>query len=128
MCRCRKLGSVELCDELFRDLVAIAGGGFEMRPVEDGYVTAAVLDEARFLQGAGDECDGGAPGAEHHAEELLGEVESVGLGAILGHEEPACEALFGFVQPVTTGDLAGADALLLNEFENAISDFVRGTV
>lgn len=111
--------------EGFGDLIALAGCGFEFIAEQDLHVTAMIFDESALLQRSRDDGHGGTAGAEHHGEEFLGEVEGIGLRAILGHEEPAGEALFGLMQAVTTGELPEVEGLLLHKFENAASDLRR---
>jgi len=91
---------------LVKDAVAGAGGGFQAIATENADATTFVGDEAAALEDAGDKGDGGAAGAEHLCEELLGELEDLGTGAIKGREEPTGEAFFGAVEAITAGDLA----------------------
>ena len=44
---------------------------------------------------------------------------------ILNHEQPAGEALFRLVKPVTGGNLAETQGFFLNKLENAGADLLR---
>lgn len=57
------------------------------------------------MQQAGGEADAGAVGAEHGGEKIVGDWENSGVDAILGHEEPAGEALLNSVQAIARGGL-----------------------
>jgi len=102
---------------LLGDGVAGAGGGDETLAIDDAEVAAAELDGAGAFEDARGPGDGGAAGAEHVGEELLGEIDPVGADAVLDHEKPAGEALFGEVQTMAGGDLPKAGGLALDELE-----------
>jgi hypothetical protein len=106
--------------------VAVACRFFESRAGDDGDLAATVADEASLLEGAGDECDGGAASAQHVGHEFLGHDHGVLIGAVAGHEEPASEALFGLVKFIAGGDLLECNVLLLNEFEDAVAQLAGG--
>ena len=53
------------------DVVAIAGRGFQLGFVENGYVTPSVGDHSRFLQETGCHANCGAAGSQHLRQKLL---------------------------------------------------------
>ena len=102
------------------DSVALAGGLFEAGSIQDDDFTSGVADEACVLEGFGGYADGGAVGAEHIGEVLVGQEEGGGLGAVGGEEEPAGEALGDAVVGVASGGLRGLDELGLDGAEDEI--------
>ena len=77
---------------------------------------AAVVDELLLLQLLGGQGNAGAPDTQHHAEELLGQDEPVGLDAVMGHQEPPAASLLDGVKAVAgrrLGDLVeqGVDVM-----------------
>src|SRR5271154_4954268 len=67
------------------DLVAIARGMFQVFPVHDPYVPAAILNQAALLQRTRNQSDGRSLSSQHFSEELLGEIQSIGLDPVLYH-------------------------------------------
>ena len=85
--------------------VALAGLAFESGEVADGDVTPGVLDEASITKVTGDKGDGGSAGAEHLAEELLGERDVEAVRAVGADQQPPREALVEVVARVAGGGL-----------------------
>lgn len=69
--------------------VAFAGSCFEPGTIEDGDLTAAVVNEVLLLQLPRSHGDATPTHAEHIGEKLMGEVEMIGLRPIVGHQQPA---------------------------------------
>ena len=61
-------------------------------------------------------------GPQHHAEELLSEVQHIGLRAVLSHQQPSGEPSFMFVETIAIGELTETHGLLLHEFQYTVSD------
>ncbi len=112
----------ELAEELLGDGVTLTGGVFEALAVGDFDFAAMVVNEAGSLEDTGCEGDGGAAGADHFGEKLLGELEAQRADAIGDHEEPAGEALFDAMEAVAGGDLAGEHAGVLDLLKDEGAD------
>ncbi len=97
------------------DVVALAGLGFEAWPVDHADAATSVVDQALALQVAGGDGDGGAAGTKHLGEELLSELEQVGLGAVAGGEQPARHAGFDRVKTVAEDGLRHLNHLHVEE-------------
>jgi hypothetical protein len=55
----------------------------------------------------------------------MGELQLIGLNAILHHEKPPTHSLFRSMKPVTTGDLNGCECFVLDALKKPGSDFLR---
>ena len=97
--------------------IALAGGLLELVALKDVKLSAAILDSAGFLERPGSNGDARAARTEHAREEVVGERESVGMDAILRHENPAGQTLIDFVQAVASGDLLALQSLNVAEAE-----------
>jgi hypothetical protein len=120
--RSRHSALIEIRIERFRNLIAIAGCRFKILAIEDPHSAPLIFDQATALQCACNQGNGRAPRAQHHSEELLREVQNVGLGSILGHQQPSGEPFFMLVEPIASGKLAKAHGLLLHKLQHAIAD------
>src|SRR5258706_16334853 len=95
----RALVECPLVDREVR-LVAAARRGLEPGTVADPDVAARIADEVAALERARRLRNAHAPHAEHHREELVGDVEGRGMRAIRRHEHPPGEALLDDVEAV----------------------------
>lgn len=115
------LGNGEVVGQVVADdAVALAGVFFEAWAVEDRDFPSTVLDEVVGFEGFCGYADGGAVGAEHIGEVLVGELEGGGFGSVGAEEEPACEALGDVVVCVASGGLGGLDELGLDVSEDEV--------
>src|SRR5678816_2990861 len=78
---------------------------FEPLAVEDRNIAAPATDQLARLQRACGGRDADATHAKHEGEEFLGHVERVSMRAILGHQQPACEASFHDMEARARGRL-----------------------
>lgn len=77
-----------------------------------------VGDEAAALEDTGAEGDGGAAGADHLGEKLLGEEEGGLTDAVGDHEKPSGEAFLDFMEAIAGGDLTGEQGGVLHVLEH----------
>lgn len=77
-------------------LVGIARAGVRLQPaaIDNDQLSAAVTDELAVLKRAGRSIDTGATHTEHRGDELLSDIELIGVGSVAGHQEPARQAGF----------------------------------
>lgn len=76
-------------------------------------ISPLIVDETASSEQAGGDGDGGAAGADHLGEELLGEGEPGRLVAVSDHKEPAGEALLDVVEAVAGAYLTDQQDLIL---------------
>jgi hypothetical protein len=99
------LFEAELAVQLLDYGVAFARGHFEFVAVHDVDSGAAVLDGFALLQYSGSEGDTWSVGAEHGGKKIVRERETARADAVVGHEEPAGEALLHFMKAIARGGL-----------------------
>ena len=75
------------------DVEALAGHLVQARRVADGEDAAAIVDDALVAQRRRGQADRRSRRADHLREELVGQLEARGLGALGGEQEPARQAL-----------------------------------
>ena len=90
--------------------IAAAGGGFETSAIEYGDIAAAIAQQLLFLQQPCGVGDADAAHAQHLRKHVVGQMEVVGVRAIVGHQQPARHTS---VQQMKTG--AGGCARELGE-------------
>src|SRR4051812_12884129 len=90
---------------LLDDGVAFASRFFELSALQNFYRAAVVLDDLAFLQDAGGETDAGPVGAKHGGQKIVGNRENLGFNAVLGHQQPASEALLDAMETIARGSL-----------------------
>src|ERR1044072_2078843 len=95
----------EVPDSFAHELVALARRGLHPGAVEYDYLAAPVADEPALLQSLRDRRHARARHAEHVGEELLREINRVGLHAVAADEKPAAESLLHVVELVARGRL-----------------------
>jgi hypothetical protein len=82
-------------------LVAATGGGFQPLAVNDGDAAAAVVDQLPACQHPG--CGGDATAA--HAEDIgqhgVGEIKTVGVGTVVGEQQPLGQPCFQHMEAGT---------------------------
>jgi len=66
--------------------IALAGGVFEPRPIDDGHLTVSVFYQSRLLQGVGCCRYAGALAAEQHCQELMGNWEGIGSCTVMRNQ------------------------------------------
>ena len=89
----------------FDHVVTLATALFQNLPVDDLDVAALVADRALILQTAGDETDGFTLDAQHMRDELVRHLQFIRPRAVMRHQHPAAEPLFGGVQAIADGGL-----------------------
>ena len=85
--------------------VTLAGAVFEFCPAQNLHCSARVLDDLLVLQNASCQAHSGPVGTEHGRKEIVGDSQRRGIHSILRDEQPAREALFDIVKPITGGCL-----------------------
>ena len=91
--------------------VAFAGGGFKALAIQDGHGSAQVFDQSRAFEHSRGQAYAGAARAQHLSKEFVGKGKNLRVDAILAHEEPAHQALLGFMQAVAGRELGHLHAL-----------------
>ena len=114
--------AVEVFEEALDYGEALAGCVCEAFAVDDVDLAAAVPDDATALKAAGGEGDGGAAGADHVGEDLLGELHGGAFEPVGDHEQPAGETLFNLVKAVAGGELGGDEGLVLDVAEDQAAE------
>ena len=82
------------------DVEALAGDLVQARRVADREDAAAVVDDALVAQRRRGQADRRSRRADHLREELVGQLEASGLGALGGEQEPARQALHRRVKAI----------------------------
>ena len=88
-----------------RGPVTLAGHRFQACAVQDLDLAARIADHLRLLHGAGGDGDGAALHAQHVGQQFVGQVEVVGVGPVVGHQQPARKPRLHFME---TGAGGGA--------------------
>src|ERR1700730_357620 len=90
---------------LSHDCVTLASTFFQSLAVENLNVTTHVADQPFLLQILSSVRHAFAAYAQHVRDEFLSHLQLVGMGAVAGHQQPAAESLFYWVQAVANGGL-----------------------
>src|SRR5579859_87253 len=73
-------------------LIALAGGVLQGGAVEDVNAAARIFEDAEFLQIAGRDRNGRPVNAQHHRQELMGELQLIAVAAVVRQQQPSREA------------------------------------
>ena len=90
---------------MLNDAVAFTSGVFEGLAVADFDGAANIFDETSVFQHADGKAHAGPSGASHLGEEFVGQIQHLGIYAVLAHQQPASEALFEFMQTIASSHL-----------------------
>ena len=85
--------------------VALARGGFEPLPIDDGDAAAVIRDQAGLLKDSRDDGHGGTRGAEHHRGEFLRQRKLVGAHTVVRHQQPPRQTMLDLVHRIAGGRL-----------------------
>jgi hypothetical protein len=102
----RQILAVKAVVKFLDDAIAVAGRCLEIAPAWNFYIPPRVLDQPAPLHGPRNHRRGRSTSTKHHAQELLCQVQNVGLGSILSHQQPARQTLLGLMEAMATGNLA----------------------
>ena len=116
-------GAVVINVQVSNDRVAFTRCAFEAGCIEDLDAPTAVLDQPFALKLAGGQSYGGSTRTQHRGQKFLSDEEVRALHAIADHQEPAREALFGFVKPVACRELSENEAVALHALQNTRPQF-----
>src|SRR5580692_11746297 len=89
------------------NLIAFAGGSFQLGFAQNGYISPSVGDHSRSLQNARGYADRGTPRSEHLRQKFLRQGKSLTTNSIMTHQQPPRQSLFNVMKAVASGQLGG---------------------
>ncbi len=102
---CSCIGRSNFGAVLLDNGVALARNPAKLVAIENSDGAAIVLDDLVLLEKASGKADAGAVCAKHGGKKIVGDGQNRRIDAILGHEQPAREALLDSVQTIAGGGL-----------------------